>query len=446
MAKSCKLYDVIVAGAGIAGSLFSAKLAGRGYKVLMIDKSSGQEDIQNRLDLVECQLLEIAGVELPSELDEVPPLSNAELGPSKSTYKFELNDCAYRMIERNPFLRYLRKLASENGAELIYGCKGVKPTVESGFVTGLATTEGIFKSRITVDATGAERALLKTMPLGMGLPRRIPSSDFVTLYSQAWLSQSEDQDYGNSRGKVRYYLYGGGSFSRSIVEENGKKIFEVEIGFRGLESHKKPPDMILDKTDYPSLEIGGTLFRSTGVVPTRRPLDSMVCNGFMVMGDSACQAMPVFSRGIGGALIGANCAAEAASFALEVQDVSIDALWSYNYLFMKEIGARLAALDTLKAFVGNLSDSHLEKAFKKGLIDKSFASAMLSGNFEARSFFKLANCIIKNIADAAFSLKFDAAMRRAEGVYKHYIDYPKEYDPLTFKEWSHTAQYIFKSL
>lgn len=444
MGQSSKVFDVVVAGAGISGSLFGAKLARRGYRVLIIDRDERSDEIKDRMDLVESELLEIAGVDLPVGLDNIPPLCVAELVSPKSAVMFKLDDCAYRIISRKSLISYLRELALEAGAELIFGCGGTGVVVEKGFVTGLNTTKGTYESRIIVDATGAERALVKTMPVGMGFPRRILRRDFVSLYTHAWLSDCRERDEGNSRGEVRYYLSGGGSFSRSIFEENGRRIFGVEIGIRGLEEYEKESDLLPASVACFSKKDEGVLISSSGIVPTRRPLNSMVCNGFMVMGDSACQAMPVFSRGIGAALIGAACAAEAASFALEVKDVSIDALWSYNHLFMKEMGARLAALDSIRTFIQALSDASIEKAFKRGLIGRSFASAILSGKFEGRTFFQLARNVLRSVSDAGFSLMFDASLKRAEKTYRHYIEYPREYDPNVFREWSRTADSMFE--
>ncbi len=448
MVQLDKTYDVIVAGAGISGALLGARLARRGYNVLLIEKNEGPDDIEDRFDLVESELLELAGVQLPGSLVHIPPLCNAALSSPKSAVMYDLDDCAYRIISRKSFVSYLRGLALQAGAEFVFGCGGMGVVVEKGFVTGLSTTKGTYKSRIIVDATGADRALVKTIPIGMGLPRRILPQDFVFLYSQAWLSDCAKRDERGSKGEVRYFLSGGGSFTRSIVDENGSRIVEVEIGLRGLEPYeryKKAPDLVPAVAGYLSQRNESFLISSSGFVPTRRPLNSMVCNGFMVIGDSACHAMPVFSRGIGSALIGACHAADAASFALEIKDTGIDALWSYNYQFMKEMGARIAALDSIRKFIQGLSDASVEKAFRRGLIDRSFASAILSGKFEGRTFFKLARSILRGVQNTGFLLLFDATLRRAERIYRHYTEYPREYDPKVFREWSRIADSMFET-
>ncbi len=59
-----------------------------------------------------------------------------------------------------------------------------------------------------------------------------------------------------------------------------------------------------------------------GIVPTRRPLPSLVANGFLAVGDAAVTVNPVHGGGIGPALLSAELASKAVIDAFERNDVS----------------------------------------------------------------------------------------------------------------------------
>jgi flavin-dependent dehydrogenase len=88
-------------------------------------------------------------------------------------------------------------------------------------------------------------------------------------------------------------------------------------------------------------------------VPTRRPLDCMTGNGFVVVGDSACQVNPIHGGGIGPSMMGGSIAGETIVEAIEKDHVSREGLWRYNVEYMKVYGAKQAGLDIFRLFLLN---------------------------------------------------------------------------------------------
>ena len=94
---------------------------------------------------------------------------------------------------------------------------------------------------------------------------------------------------------------------------DGDKTINVGIGVK--RSYKNPQlkhrfnAYILPN---PIFEGSQLIRQGSGVVPTRKPLNSMVSGGFMCVGDSACQIHPVLGGGIGPSTMGGYLAGKIA--------------------------------------------------------------------------------------------------------------------------------------
>jgi flavin-dependent dehydrogenase len=108
---------------------------------------------------------------------------------------------------------------------------------------------------------------------------------------------------------------------------------------------------------------GGTWY-----VPTRRPLDCMVGNGIIVVGDAACQVNPIHGGGIGPSMIGGSLAGKTIVEAMEEEDTSQPRLWPYNQTYMVEYGAKQAQLDVLRTLVQGLGNDDLNYGMKHRLL------------------------------------------------------------------------------
>jgi flavin-dependent dehydrogenase len=125
--------------------------------------------------------------------------------------------------------------------------------------------------------------------------------------------------------------------------------------------------------------VGELISGGGGLIPTRRPLDSFVADGFACVGDAACMAMPQHASGVCSALIGGKILGETAAGALESGDTSREALWLYNERYMEARGATQANSDLFRRFLLSLSTDEMSLLFAKGLVTEEGIRGSLEG-------------------------------------------------------------------
>jgi flavin-dependent dehydrogenase len=103
-------------------------------------------------------------------------------------------------------------------------------------------------------------------------------------------------------------------------------------------------------------------------VPTRRPLDNMVGNGIMIIGDAACQVNPIHGGGIGPSMKGGTIAGKTIIEALEKDNVSREGLWAYNVNYMETYGLKQAGLDVFRKLLQESDDEELSYGMAYKLI------------------------------------------------------------------------------
>jgi len=116
---------------------------------------------------------------------------------------------------------------------------------------------------------------------------------------------------------------------------------------------------------------GQVLKRTQGRTPYRRSPYSLVGNGFMVMGDAACQTKPFSGEGVTSSFTACQIAAEVAAAALQADDVSRAALWPYNVRYFRDQGAKFASMFVQLPAAAELSRREVDFLFHSDLIFSS---------------------------------------------------------------------------
>jgi len=113
---------------------------------------------------------------------------------------------------------------------------------------------------------------------------------------------------------------------------------------------------------------GRVLHTGGGLVPTRRPLPTLVWRNVIVVGDAAYTVNPVHGGGIGSSMLSAAIASKHLNSALEAGSVSEDSLWQVNIDYMRAYGAKQARLDVLRMYMQKLSDEDFEWIVKNRIV------------------------------------------------------------------------------
>ena len=150
------VYDVIVVGAGPAGSMTAYSCAKVGLQTLLIDKNRfpREKPCAGGLSVRSMRALRHAGIKLPPELIE-RTITRAELmGPDKMFFHIETPEPYGYIVRRSRFDAYLAKQAMLAGARFIDQC-GLKNLKLRSNGYRCQTSHGTFDAKYLIGADGA---------------------------------------------------------------------------------------------------------------------------------------------------------------------------------------------------------------------------------------------------------------------------------------------------
>ncbi len=377
-------YDVIIAGAGTGGATTAYTLAKRGHSVLLIDRKE-RDNIGNKTcgDAIGShhihELRELVGIpELPPGIVEYEVNGIDLIAPDRDhRLRMEGPTTTGMSFNRLKMGQWFVGLAESAGAEVMASTRVKRLIFEDNKVAGIKLSqdggpEKVVKGRIVIDATGATGMLRMQLPETSPVERHIASEDRMV----AWRDIYETPDFDFDTPDILEIFWnqdetlGGYTW----VFPQGKNRVNVGNGVMTIEGHRNPKDIQYDFVKKTWMDTWGdikVLDSSGGVAPIRRPIDTMVDDNFMLVGDAACQVNPIHGGGIGSSLLGGAHAGIIASEALENNDTSIEALWDYNPRYHKSYGSKQAALDVFRWFLLNVTNDDIDFAFKKQVIKAS---------------------------------------------------------------------------
>jgi digeranylgeranylglycerophospholipid reductase len=434
-------YDVIVAGAGTGGATTAYTLAKRGHSVLLIDRKAkekigdktcgdalGSHHIEELRDLVGIPQLPKGIVEYAvNGIDLISPDREHRMrmqGPTTTGMSFN----------RLKMGQWFLGLAESAGAEIMASTRVKKLLFDGGKVSGVRVMpeggeEKEFTARIVVDATGATGMLRMQMPESSPIERQVAPEDRMVAWRDIYETPEFDFEtpdileiFWNQEETLGGYTW---------VFPQGKNRVNVGCGVMTIEGHKNPKDIQYDFVKKTWIDTRGkvkVLDSSGGVAPIRRPIDTMVDDNFMLVGDAACQVNPIHGGGIGSSLLGGAHAGITASEALEKNDTSIEALWDYNPQYHKSYGVKQASLDIFRWFLLNVTNEDIDYVFRKQIIK---AGDLLDTSMTGEVKFGVGEKFKRLIAGAGrvpLLLRVNKVaklMDEIRGVYAKYPDSPK---------------------
>ncbi|MFW9834221.1 MAG: geranylgeranyl reductase family protein [Candidatus Thorarchaeota archaeon] len=377
-------YDVIVAGAGTGGSTTAYTLAKKDHSVLLIDRKErdniGHKTCGDALGSHHIEeLRELVGLpELPSGIVEYVVNGIDLISPDREhRLRMQGPTTTGMSFNRLKMGQFFVGLAESEGAEVMASTRVKRLLFDGGKVSGVKIAEegGQEKDitgRIVVDATGATGMLRMQLPETSPVERQVASEDRMVAWRDIYETPEFDFEtpdileiFWNQEQTLGGYVW---------VFPQGKNRVNVGNGVMTIDGHRNPKDIQYDFVKKVWMDTWGELKvidSSGGVAPIRRPIDTMVDDNFMLVGDAACQVNPIHGGGIGSSLLGGAHAGIVASEALENNDTSIEGLWDYNPRYHKSYGSKQAALDVFRWFLLNITNEDIDFAFKKQIIKAS---------------------------------------------------------------------------
>ncbi|MDS0292901.1 geranylgeranyl reductase family protein [Halogeometricum luteum] len=344
-------YDVAVVGAGTAGCYAAATIAREGLDVVVVERKTAEE-----AGHIACgDALKGADAfpdAIPKEQIQ-PAFTNTDVDHGR--FEIPQEDSVLEIpvpgelavIDRWEYGRRLIDGAENAGAEFHYDTVVQDVTQDDdGRVTGVrAKRKGDvveYEADVTVDGAGALSLLQDKADFSEAtFDTNVSYSQFCSAYREVVevdepVEWSDALVFKPAEVAAGYIWY----FPRTETTIN------AGLGFQMTEEPMKlVDDLKKDLRARPEFKNATVTDKLGAALPTRRPYDSAVADGFVAVGDSAGHVNPTTGGGIAGAAYAGKYAGEQAVRAIGEGDVSEAALWHYNERVMDHFGARYAGLD-----------------------------------------------------------------------------------------------------
>jgi digeranylgeranylglycerophospholipid reductase len=459
-----KKYDVIIAGAGMAGTLAAAAAAQGGAKVLMLDRNErleagkktnwgwvcGDAVAQAHLDFIKSMI----GLtfKFPA-LDQMVEGVIAYSPDMKSKSAFE--GSGY-VLNRPIFEGELQEYAIKHGVEYMSKFEVEQPIIENNYVVGITGKDDKmqhreFRAKVVVDALGVATTLRRKLPENEYVEKVVHIDDLETTgrFLYEFELDHEDMAYYDPKNALIHLnqeIAPGGYgwvFPKSGNRINvGIGVQQRSLAIRNEKLNKKDnlhslmeqyAKMLPVFKSFKPFTEGNGKNGSKGYwsVAVRHQMESLVYNGYLGAGDSMAMPNPISAGGIGPAMVSGILAGRNAAEAVKNGDFSIKGMWKYNLDYNEHYGKKTAGLEVFRIYLQSLNNDIINYGMKNFLTSKE-AVDLSYGNVPELSMvskFKMALKGASNIG--AFSNLVHAVkkMKELNAIYEAYPTSPDKFLP-----------------
>ncbi len=350
-------YDVVVIGAGPAGSVTARFAAENGASVLIMER-----DREPGIPVRCAEGVSHKGIEPYIDIDRRWIASDIDVAklqaPNGENVKMYNNGKGY-VLERRIFDTALCEVACKHGADLITKADALDLVKENGKIVGvkykyLGEIKTV-KCDIVIGADGVESRVGRWA----GIDTKVSLDDMETAV-QYTLCDIEIEDktcefyFGNEIAPGGYVWV----FPKSGNTAN------VGIGISGDLAKEHGPKYYLDKfiaERYPRATITYTVF---GGVPTAWGLEEIVRDNIMLVGDAARQVNPISGGGIVQGMIAGEICGKVAAEAVKKQKFDKKTLKAYRKNWDKRLGKNQKVIHAMKNKFMKLSDPEFNNLMK----------------------------------------------------------------------------------
>ena len=348
-------YDVVVIGAGPSGSNAAKAAAERGARVLLIEKRQEIGAPKRCGEGISARGLRELGIE-PSPRWALNEIMGAHIyAPNGKRVSVRYKEVGGYVIERKMFDKFLAMEAARAGAKVVAKAQATGLIIEDGFVKGVKIRwldEDIeVRCKVVIAADGVESQVARWA--GINSTHKLRDIDSAFQYEMVVELEEPDmlELYFGNKIAPRGYVW---------IFPKGKDVANVGIGIGG-DIKGVTAKELLDKfiKNHEKLKKGSIIEVNSGGVPVGKPLDKLVSNGLMIVGDAAHQVNAIHGGGVYEGSIAGRIAGEVCAKAIEKGDVSEKALREYEIRWREKRGEALMRIYKLRQAIELLSDEDL---------------------------------------------------------------------------------------
>ncbi|MCR4416907.1 MAG: NAD(P)/FAD-dependent oxidoreductase [Ignavibacteria bacterium] len=343
-------YDVVVVGAGPAGTTAARFAAEQGVSVLVLEKD---RDVGYP---VRCgEAVSKDGIEPFIKPDPKWIASTINsfvfIAPDETEVKIKFNRTGY-ILERRIFDYELGKLAAKAGAEILTKAYVYDLLREDGKISGVKFEHNgepkEVKARIVIGADGVESRIGRFA--GIKTHTKISDMECCVQFTVSNINVDPES----------CYFYFGTEYSPGgylWIFPKGSDSANVGLGIGGDKAKLRSPISYMNhflEKKFPSIP---KLTMISGGVPCSITLSEIVKENVMLVGDAARQVNPLSGGGITSGMIGGSIAGEIAGRAIKENNFRL--LNEYPKTWHQRVGKRHEIYYKIKNAIYNFSDETL---------------------------------------------------------------------------------------
>jgi digeranylgeranylglycerophospholipid reductase len=352
-------YDIIVVGAGPAGSMAAKYAAELGVSVIMLEKDRdvgypvrcGEAVSKTRLE----EFIAPDKKWIASEIDKF-----SLIAPDKSEVVLQFDESGY-VLERRIFDYELAKSAAKAGADILTKAYVNGLLFEEGEVCGVKYEhlgeQKQIKAKIVIAADGVESRVGRWAGLKTHVDFRDMESCFQVTASNIKIDSNTCYFYFGKEIAPEGYLW---------VFPKGNGTANIGIGISGMSGKKKSALAYLNQFLSLYFPDAAVLTSVAGGVPCTITLGKIYAPGIMLTGDAARQVNPLSGGGIISGMIGGSIAGRIAAEAIRCSDMNHISV--YEKEWYERTGKRHEIYNRLKDGIYNFSDdkfNNIARSFLK---------------------------------------------------------------------------------
>jgi len=350
-------YDVIVVGAGPAGSIAAKTIAELGLDVLVLEKRQEIGSPVRCAEGISSQILHKFFAKLKPEWISQEIHGGRIFSPNETPVVLNVPNAGY-VLERKIFDRGLAEQAALAGAEILVKARVTNVLKNNGKVDGVIfrhfKKEYSIQSKVVIAADGIESQIGRWA--GIDSTHKPQDIDTCAQYIMANIDIKPYycDFYLGQEVAPRGYAW---------IFPKGENIANVGLGIGGniSDTNGKLAINYLNRFVSRKFPNGSILAQIAGCVPVGGSLEKFVADGIMLVGDAAHHGDPISGGGIANAMISGKIAAEVAVKGIRQNNLSAELFSEYPKRWYEEVEKDFKHLRHIRENVLKFPDELLDK-------------------------------------------------------------------------------------